>query len=65
MLTYRKLLKIICNVEEDFRQTIKENISFKIKSEGHNACHIKWSVPLKKHRLLVLSLRHKACLEFN
>lgn len=49
----------------DFRQTVKEHLSFRVKSEGHNTCHIKWSVPLKKYCLLVLSLRHKACLEFN
>lgn len=41
----------------DFRQAIKEHISFSIKSEGHDACHIKWSLPLWKYCLLVLLLR--------
>lgn len=39
-------------------------MSLKVKSEGNNACHIKYSVPLKEAFPLISFVKTQGMLEF-
>lgn len=60
-MAYKKLFKISCNRVRDFRKIM----TLKVKSEGNNACHETYSVPLTEAFPLLSFVKTQGMLEFS